>query len=61
MAHGLKSGLLTLQVSSLESEIGLEACRFLSNAAVNKRLVAIVEVLFVYFSCRSKLDTEHKC
>ncbi len=36
-----------LQVPSLESEIGLEACRFLSSAAVNKRLVAIVEVRFM--------------
>ena len=33
------------QVPSMESEIGMEACRFLSSAAVNKRLVAIVEVL----------------
>ncbi len=36
-----------LQVPGLESEIGLEACRFLSSAAVNKRLVAIVEVLLM--------------
>ena len=40
-----RNGDSMLQVPGLESEIGLEACRFLSSAAVNKRLVAIVEVL----------------
>ena len=35
---------MTLQVPSLESELGMEAGRFLSSAAVNKCLVAIVEV-----------------